>query len=239
MPKINVYLPEELAAAVKDAQLPVSAICQTALERAVRDVTSARGSDEPPGDSRAWLGLFGRFTQRARQALELAEQAARDVPHNYVGTEHVLLGMIEQGDNLGLEVLQSLDIEIDDLRGELTATMGPPTGDVQGHIPFTPRAKHLLEVTAKESMTLGHNYIGCEHILLGLIADQDGMAGKVLRRMGVELRTTRRAVVTALSGFVHAQQATSTAPTPPPPALSDALAEIRDRLDAIERRLGP
>jgi ATP-dependent Clp protease ATP-binding subunit ClpC len=241
MPKINVYLPEELAAAVKDAQLPVSAICQTALERAVRDVTSARGSDEPPDDSRAWLGLFGRFTPRARDAVALAEQAARDVPHDYVGTEHVLLGMIAQGDNLGLKVLQSLDIEIEDLRGELTATMGPPTEEPQGHIPFTPLAKRVLELTAKESMALGHNYIGCEHVLLGLIADENGMAGKVLRRMGVELRTTRRAVVTALSGFVHAQQAKPTTSTTPPTSAAtsaDTLAEIRERLDAIERRLG-
>jgi ATP-dependent Clp protease ATP-binding subunit ClpA len=237
MPKINVYLPDELAAAVKEAQLPVSAICQAALERAVRDVTSARGSDEPPGESRAWLGLFGRFTPRARQAVALAEQAARDVPHSYVGTEHVLLGVIDQGDNLGVKVLQSLDIEVEDLRGELTASMGPPSQETQGHIPFTPWAKRVLELTTKESMSLGHNYIGCEHILLGLIADEDGTAGKVLRRMGVELRTTRRAVVTALSGFVHAQQ---TAPKTPAPtqAPSDALAEIRERLDAIERRLG-
>ncbi len=145
----------------------------------------------------------------------------------------MLLGVIEEGGNLGLKVLQSLDIEIDDLRGELTASMGPPTDEPQGHIPFTPFAKRVLELTAKESLTLGHNYIGCEHIVLGLIADEGGMAGKVLRRMGVELRTTRRAVVTALSGYVHAQQTT---PLPAMPA--DALDAIRERLDAIERRLG-
>src|SRR5262245_1865907 len=125
MPKINVYLPEELSVAVKEAQLPISAICQAALEKAVRDVTSARGSEGPPPDDRPWVGLFGRFTPRARQAVALAEQAARNVPHNYVGTEHVLLGVIDEGGNLALKVLQSLDIEIDDLRGELTASMGP------------------------------------------------------------------------------------------------------------------
>jgi ATP-dependent Clp protease ATP-binding subunit ClpC len=233
MPKINVYLPDELAAAVKEAQLPISAICQAALEKAVRGVTAARGSEAPPADDRPWIGLFGQFTPRARQAVVLAEQAARDVPHNYVGTEHVLLGVIDEGSNLGLKVLQSLDIEIDDLRGELTASMGPPTDEAQGHIPFTVLAKRVLELTTKESMALGHNYIGCEHILLGLIADEGGMAGKVLRRMGVELRTTRRAVVTALSGYVHAQHPTRTAVTPP-----DDIAEIRERLDAIERRLG-
>jgi len=232
MPKINVYLPEELAAAVKEAQVPVSAICQAALERAVRDVTSARGSDEAPDESRAWTGWFGRFTPRARRAVTLAEEAARAVPHNYVGTEHVLLGVIDEGSNLALKVLRSLDIEIDDLRGELTASMGPPTEQPHGQIPFTPLAKRALELTAKESMALGHNYIGCEHVLLGLTAEDGGVAGKVLRRMGVELRTTRRAVVAALSGFVHATE-TATGPN----VEREDLAEIRQRLEAIERRL--
>jgi ATP-dependent Clp protease ATP-binding subunit ClpC len=231
MPKINVYLPEELAAAVKEAQVPVSAICQSALERAVREVTAARGSDGPPDENRAWTGLFGRFTPRARQAVSLAEQAARDVPHNYVGTEHVLLGVIDEGGNLARKVLQALDVEIDDLRAELRASMGPATDAPHGHIPFTLLAKRVLELTAKESMALGHNYIGCEHVLLGLIAEEEGLAGRVLRRMGVELRTTRRAVVTALSGFVHAQQA------PAPSVAPDDLGEIRRRLEAIERRL--
>ena len=234
MPKINVYLPEELAAAVKEAQVPVSAICQAALERAVRDVTSARGSDEAPDENRASSGLFGRFTPRARRAVTLAEGAARAVPHNYVGTEHVLLGVIDEGSNLALKVLRSLDIEIEDLRGELTASMGPPTEQpqLQEHIPFTLLAKHVLELTAKESMALGHNYIGCEHVLLGLTAEDSGVAGKVLRRMGVELRTTRRAVVTALSGFVHATEMATG-----PNVERDDLAEIRQRLEAIEKRL--
>src|ERR1700704_2701557 len=102
MPKVNVYLPDELAAAVRDAQLPVSGICQAALERAVRDVTSARGADETPPEDRPGLGLFSRFTPRARQAVTLAESAARQVPHNYVGTEHVLLGLIDEGANVGV-----------------------------------------------------------------------------------------------------------------------------------------
>jgi len=233
MPKINVYLPEELATAVKEAQVPVSAICQAALERAVREVTSARGSDEAP-DDRVRSGLFGRFTPRARAAVTLAEEAARAVPHNYVGTEHVLLGVIDEGSNLALKVLRSLDIEIEDLRGELLASMGPPTEQpqLQQHIPFTVLAKHVLELTAKESMALGHNYIGCEHVLLGLTAEDNGVAGKVLRRMGVELRTTRRAVVTALSGFVHATESATG-----PNVERDDLAEIRQRLEAIEKRL--
>ncbi len=148
------------------------------------------------------------------------------------GPSTCLLGVIDEGGNLALKVLQSLEVEIDDLRAELTASMGPATDAPHGHIPFTVLAKRVLELTTKESMTLGHNYIGCEHVLLGLIAEDEGLAGRVLRRMGIELRTTRRAVVTALSGFVHAQQKSS-----PPSAEPDDLREIRQRLDAIERRL--
>jgi ATP-dependent Clp protease ATP-binding subunit ClpC len=228
MPKINVYLPDELASAVREAQVPVSAICQAALERAVRDVTAARGSDVAPDESAAGRGLFGIFTGRARQVVVLAEQAAREIPHNYVGTEHLLLGILDEGGNLAIKVLQSLDIEIADLRAELVASMGPPTEAPRGHVPFTPIAKRVLELTATASLSLGHNYVGSEHILLGLIEAEDGLASRVLRRMGVELRTTRRAVTTALSGFVHARQ-NETKP--------DALDLILQRLDAIERRL--
>jgi ATP-dependent Clp protease ATP-binding subunit ClpA len=234
MPKINVYLPEELAAAVRDAQLPVSAVCQTALERAVRDVSSARGADRTPTEDRPEIGLFGRFTPRARQSLTLAERAAKEIPHNYVGTEHVLLGILDEGGGIGVKVLPSLDIEIADLRAELTASMGRPAAEsLEGHRPFTPLAKRALEATTKEALTLGHNYIGTEHLLLGLLATEDGLASQVLRRMGLELRTTRRAVVTALTGFVPTQQA-----QPAPSAgSSDRLEEILRRLDAIERRV--
>ena len=233
MPKINVYLPDDLAAAVRDAQIPVSAVCQRALEHAVRDVASLRATDQAPPADHPGLGMLGRFTPRARKALALAEDAAREVPHNYVGTEHVLLGLIEEGGNLGVKVLAALDIELADLRAELRASMGPPTDAVAGHIPFTPLSKRTLEVAVTEALGMLHNYIGCEHLLLGLIATDDGLASEVLRRMGVELVTTRRAVITALSGFVHAQQQYASARPDP----SDALAQIMQRLDAIEQRL--
>lgn len=234
MPKINVYLPDDLAEAVREAQLPVSGICQAALERAVRDVSSARGADRTPAEDRPDIGLFARFTQRARQAVTLAEQAARDVPHDYVGTEHVLLGIIDEGGGVGVKVLGPLGIEVADLRAELVASMGPPTRDDLGdHLPFTPLAKRALEAATKEALTLGHNYIGTEHLLLALLATEGGLASQVLRRMGLELRTTRRAVVSALTGFVHAQQ------TKPAPRAQDSnvLEEILRRLDAIEERL--
>src|SRR5438477_12949457 len=124
MPKINVYLPDDLAAAVRDAHVPVSAVCQNALERAVRDVTSLRATDVAPHEDHPGLGTLGRFTPRARKALVLAEDAAREVPHNYVGTEHLLLGLIDEGGNLAVKVLEALEVELADLRAELRASMG-------------------------------------------------------------------------------------------------------------------
>ena len=236
MPKINVYLPDDLAAAVRDAHVPVSAVCQSALERAVRDVTSLRATDQPPSEDHPGLGTFGRFTPRARKALALAEDAARAVPHDYVGTEHVLLGLVDEGGNLAVKVLETLGIELTDLRAELLGSMGPPSDRVEGRIPFTPLAKRALEATAKEALSMVHNYIGCEHLLLGLLATEEGLASQVLRRMGVELRTTRRATTTVLSGFVHAKE-TAAASTAPAEVSEDALQQILRRLDAIEGRL--
>jgi ATP-dependent Clp protease ATP-binding subunit ClpC len=240
MPKINVYLPDELATAVKDAQVAVSAVCQAALEKAVRDVNTARDTESAPSEVWPVTGLFSRFTPRARRAIALAEKSARDVPHNYVGSEHMLVGVIDEGSNLALKVLESLDIEADDLRSELTASMGPPTEAPPGHIPFTRNAKKALELTTRDSLAFGHNYIGCEHILLGLLAAEDGMASNVLRRMGVEYAATRRAVVTILSGFVHARQNTpEQQPQQPAPesASPEVLDQILRRLIDIENRL--
>jgi ATP-dependent Clp protease ATP-binding subunit ClpC len=233
MPKINVYLPDELAESVRDAQLPISAICQAALERAVRDVGSARGSDQPPAAEDPGVGLFSRFTPRARQSLTLAQQVARDASHNYVGTEHALLGIIDEGGNLALKVLDALEIEPADLRAELVASMGAATGLPKGHIPFTPLAKRALENATKEALALGHNYIGCEHLLLGLLATEKGLASRVMRRMGIELRTTRRAVIAALLS-VHTAPVQ---PEPQPAAVDSTLEQILQRLDAIEQRL--
>ncbi len=234
MPKINVYLSDELAAAVREAQIPVSAICQGALQQAVRDVNAARATDEAPAGDRPASRLFGRFTDRARQAVVLAEQRAREIPHDFVGTEHALLGVLDEGGNLALRVLAALDVEVDDLRAELVASMPVPTERVDGLLPFTPLAKQALEAATKEALALGHNYIGCEHLLLGLLATEEGLASRVLQRMGLELRTTRRATVATLVGFVQ-PKADPPAATAVPPA--GALDEILRRLDAIEQRL--
>jgi ATP-dependent Clp protease ATP-binding subunit ClpA len=234
MPKVNVYLPDELAAAAKETQIPVSAVCQAALERAVRDVTAARNAEDAPPYELPGVGMYGRFTPRARKVLSLAQDAAHSAKHSHVGTEHVLIGILDEGGNLAAKVLADLDVEADDLRAELRESMGPATkGKAEGHLPFTPLSKRALELTANEALRLGHNYIGSEHLLLGLLATEEGLASKVLRRMGIELHTTRLAVVMALPTFV-AQQAKQPGSASPP---QTTLNQILSRLDAIERRL--
>jgi ATP-dependent Clp protease ATP-binding subunit ClpC len=233
MPKVNVYLPDELAAAVRDAQIPVSAICQAALERAVRDVSALRGSGDTPTEEPAY-GPFTRFTPRARSAIAMAQREAKDRHHHCVDTEHLLLGVLEEGSNLALTVLAGLDLEPADVRSELIASFPPPSSDQPDRPPFAPRAKQALELSTKEALGLGHNYVGCEHLLLGLLATDDALASQVLRRMGIELRTTRRAVVTALSGFIRTREQE----VPKEQAPTSTLEEILRRLDAIDRRLG-
>jgi ATP-dependent Clp protease ATP-binding subunit ClpC len=178
--------------------------------------------------------MYGRFTPRARKVMSLAQDAARSVKHSHVGTEHVLIGILDEGGNLAVKVLADLDVDADDLRSELRASMGPATkGKAEAHLPFTPLSKRALEQTAKEALRLGHNYVGSEHLLLGLLATEEGVASKVLRRMGIELHTTRQAVVMALYTFV-AQPAEQASPATPPQSTLD---QILSRLDAIERRL--
>jgi ATP-dependent Clp protease ATP-binding subunit ClpC len=238
MPKINVYLPDELAAAVRDAQIPVSAVCQTALERAVRDVSALRGSDAAPDTDEPTYGAFTRFTPRSRKATMLAEGVARAHGHHRVGTEHLLLGILEERGNLAMKVFHALEVDPDAVYSEVTAALAlapdPGTGTDTGSatsLPFTPLAKEALEAAAREALALGHNYVGCEHQLLGLVAVEEGLASQVLRRMGVELRTTRRSVVTALSGFIQASEQRTNQIEP------DALYEILRRLEALEERL--
>jgi ATP-dependent Clp protease ATP-binding subunit ClpA len=238
VPKVNVYLPDELAAAVKETQIPVSAVCQAALERAVRDVTAARNAEDAPPDDLPGVGIYGRFTPRARRVMSLAQDAAGRLKHSHVGTEHVLIGILDEGGNLAVKVLTDLDVDPDDVRAELLASMGPVTkgkgkNKAEGHVPFAPLSKRALELTAKEALRLGHNYVGSEHLLLGLLATEDGLASKVLRRMGIELHTTRQAVVMALFSFVAPPAQQASPATPPQSTLDQILA----RLDAIERRL--
>jgi ATP-dependent Clp protease ATP-binding subunit ClpC len=239
MPKINVYLPDELAAAVKDADLPVSAICQAALQKAVGDVTSARAADAAPdSESERGFGLFSRFTPRARAAVKRAEEEAKRRGEAQVLPEHVLLGILDEGQNLALSVLAALDVEPDDLRSELVASMPDPGKPKKRHVPFGKSAKKVLELALREALAFGHNYIGCEHLLMAVLREERSIASKVLRRMGVEERTARRTVMATVAGA--AQVASLRIPAvadEPDQSEPDAIERVLARLDEIEARL--
>jgi GNAT superfamily N-acetyltransferase len=157
--------------------------------------------------------VFERFTDRARRVVVLAQEEARLLNHNYIGTEHILLGLVHEGEGVGARALAALHIELEDVRRDVREIIGlgtaAPTG---GHIPFTPRAKKVLELSLREAMQLGHAYIGTEHLLLGLIREGEGVAAQVLQRLGADLDRVRLTVMTVLT--------TGSVPHGPPPEVA-------------------
>ncbi len=254
MPKINVYLPDDLAEAVKEAALPVSAICQRALEQAVRRVSAIRESilgefeiDDP---------RLSHFTPRTRAVFRLALERARAENAAGIGTEHLLAAMLAEGQNLALHVLRAMEVEPTLVERDLAnrrpsvpaAAAGPEqSGDEgtrkDGPSRFDPHAANALELAVTEAHALGHNYIGCEHLLLGLVAEPDGIGGQVLRDRGAEPRLTRRAVVAALAGYVHLRaqaQDASTSQTAPQAASQAASQGAAQAVAAVVRQeIGP
>ena len=180
--------------------------------------------------------MFQRFTDRARRVVVLAQHEARTLDHASIGTEHILLGLIDEGQGVATTALTSMGISLEDMRQAVQDTIGrgaqPPES---GHIPFTPQAKKVLELSLRESMQLGHEYIGTEHILLALIREGGG-AAQLLAEAGVDLDRARQQVIELLYGHREAGLAAA-----PPPASADKLTgrltSIVKRLDAIERRL--
>ncbi|MGW4468010.1 Clp protease N-terminal domain-containing protein [Micromonospora sp. NPDC004704] len=250
MPKINVYLPDELAEAVKESGVPVSAICQRALEQAVRRVTAIRETTLGDTDRDDPTAALTQFTARARTAITLGLTESREQGATSVGTSHLLSGMLAEGHNLALEVLQAMEIDPEAVRRELDRQApreaATAATDRTGVRRFGQTAANALELTVTEATSLGHNYVGCEHLLLGLIAEPDGTAGHVLRSLGADYRLTRRAVIAALAGYVHLRAQTQTAGlaiggTDQVAALQAALAKqlqpIIDRLDRLEQRV--
>lgn len=145
--------------------------------------------------------VFERFTDRARRVTVLAQEEARLLGHNYLGTEHILLGLLHEGEGVAAKALESLKIDLYQVRREVEELMGTRGGAApSGHIPFTPRAKKVLELSLREALQLGHNYIGTEHVLLGLIREGSGVAAQVLVKLGAELDSVRRAVIQILAG---------------------------------------
>jgi ATP-dependent Clp protease ATP-binding subunit ClpC len=144
--------------------------------------------------------VFERFTDRARRVVVLAQEEARFLNHNYIGTEHILLGLLNEGEGIAAQALESLDIDLASVRDEVVKIIGQGQQSPSGHIPFTPRAKKVLELSLREALQLGHNYIGTEHILLGLIREGEGVAAQVLQQLGAELQKVRQTVIQLLSG---------------------------------------
>ena len=241
MPKINVYLPDDLAAAVRAAGFPVSPVCQEALATAVSKVNRARkaiGTIREPGFDPGQHPVLGsslqsRMTPRLHEVFRLARPASGDP----AGTGRLLLGVLEEGHNLGVGLLQAMDIDPDELaaavaRADLTE---PGTSDAGEPDPgpgpdLTRPAWRALAAALEAAIDLGHNYLGCEHLVLGLAAETHSVAGRVLRDLGADPAAARKALTSILAGYVHGRQADA-------PAGAEVLGEIMRRLDALEARV--
>jgi ATP-dependent Clp protease ATP-binding subunit ClpA len=224
--------------------LPVSVICQRALEQAVQRMTAVRAlaQSEQPADE--LIAHLPRFTDRARTALGLAveDQSGDDQPA--VGTGQLLAGLLAEGGNLALQVLRALELEPAQVGRELqrlpAGEAGPSAGP--GARRFSGPAANALERSVGEAIALGHNFVGCEHLLLGLVAEPDGTAGRLLRRLGAEPRPTRRAVTAALAGYAHLRSQTAADETGGTRAVAAAVRQelqpVIGRVERLERHLG-
>jgi ATP-dependent Clp protease ATP-binding subunit ClpA len=180
--------------------------------------------------------MFERFTDRARRVMVLAQEEARMLNHDYIGTEHILLGLIHEGEGVAAKVLESLGISLTAVRQQVLEIIGPGQEAPSGHIPFTPRAKKVLELTQREARALGHDYIGTEHILLGLIREGRGVAAQVLVKLGADLNRVRQQVIQLLHGSRGAD-APGEGSRPGKQARARLLDDALARIDSLDRRL--
>ena len=251
MPKINVYLPDDLAAAVRAAGVPVSPVCQHALAAAVRAVNSVRqaiSAIRDPGFDPGRHPVLGRRVQ-SRMTPRLAEAVRlAGLYPGRTGTGQLLLGVLAEGQNLGIRLLQAIDIDPDELAAALRQAdlteQDPGAGSANadadaaadaepgpGPGPDLTRPAWQAVATALEAaVELGHNYLGCEHLVLGLAAEPGSGAGRVLRELGAEPAAARRALTSILAGYAAGRETA-------PPAGTQALGEIVRRLDALEARV--
>ena len=179
--------------------------------------------------------MFERFTDRARRVVVLAQEEARMLNHNYIGTEHILLGLIHEGEGVAAKALESLGISLEAVRQQVEEIIGQGQQAPSGHIPFTPRAKKVLELSLREALQLGHNYIGTEHILLGLIREGEGVAAQVLVKLGADLNRVRQQVIQLLSGYQGKEPAASGGPAEGTPSTSLVLDQFGRNLTAAAR----
>jgi ATP-dependent Clp protease ATP-binding subunit ClpA len=193
--------------------------------------------------------MFERFSGRARRVVVLAQEEARMLNHDYIGTEHILLGLIHEGEGVAATALESLGISLDAVRQQVEEIIGPGQQAPSGHIPYTPRAKKVLELSLREALQLGHNYIGTEHILLGLIREGHGVAAQVLVKLGAHLDRVRQEVIQVLQEYQGEDEPgirrPAARPGPVRRRMRELQAEIREhvefigsQLSAIEQRVG-
>jgi ATP-dependent Clp protease ATP-binding subunit ClpA len=226
MPKINVYLPDDLAEAVRDTALPVSAICQRALEQAVGRMTTIRTATLGSIRTDDLAARFPNVTARAATVLRLAAEQALADSSPTVDTGHLLRGMGAEGGNLGVTLLHTMEIDA----GGLPLPDLVEAGGAGDGLHFSTPAGNVLELAVNEAIGFGHNYVGCEHFLIALVAESDGRAGKALRAAGLDAKAARRAVGAALAGFTHGRASTSTAGL-----LTAVRAELQPLIARIER----
>ena len=183
--------------------------------------------------------MFERFTDRARRVVVLAQEEARMLNHNYIGTEHLLLGLIHEGEGVAAQALESLGVGLKTARQQVEETVGRGQQAAPERIPLTPRAKKVLELSLREALQLGHHYIGTEHILLGLIREGDGMAARVLAALGTDLNRVRQQVIQLLHGSQGRQPASGRGARQRPPGgrQRGLLPEILDRVESIDSQL--
>ena len=179
--------------------------------------------------------MFERFTDRARRVVVLAQEEARMLNHNYIGTEHILLGLIHEGEGVAAKSLESLGVSLESVRSQVEEIIGQGQQAPSGHIPFTPRAKKVLELSLREALQLGHNYIGTEHILLGLIREGEGVAAQVLVKLGADLNRVRQQVIQLLSGYQGKEPLTAGAPSEGTPSTSLVLDQFGRNLTQAAR----
>jgi ATP-dependent Clp protease ATP-binding subunit ClpC len=161
--------------------------------------------------------VFERFSERARQVVVLAQDEARALKHNYIGTEHLLLGLLREEEGVAARVLESLDITVEEVRTQVERVVGRGDEVASGQIPFTPRAKRVLELALKEALALGHNHIGTEHVLLGVAREDKGVAARILLDFDVDAEKIRNEIIRMLSGHGGSVGYSVPHPTPSPP----------------------
>src|ERR1043165_5723068 len=182
--------------------------------------------------------MFDRFTDRAKKVMNLARQEAQRFNHEYLGTEHILLGLVQEGSGVAANVLKNMSIELPKIRGEVEKIVKTgPSMVTMGQLPFTPRAKKVLELSMEEAANLGHNYIGTEHLLLGLIRERDGKAAKVLTNLNVKLEQVREEVLDFLGADVSNAETEKEQPAAPatPPAQDRKSTRLNSSHVALSR----